>query len=240
MASVARGSKLVVRSGERCVPMRSLRSVDISGTGWAIPVLADLNSLLAAGLPGAPGQRVVLDLTTDAGPVQVDVEIVATDGDLMLRAPRKQASRPVRAAALTDQRRENVRGPVRLEFRGTVMSRAGARVGLRGPVSRREKGALAAMGPGEGARAHLVGATTSISAGGVCVDLDESVPVEAGDSLYGEITLANGDLVPALMIVLEQTGKGFRAEFTDISPIDSERLVRLVFHRERGELANRS
>jgi hypothetical protein len=238
MASVAWGSKLVVHSGEVTIPMRSLRSVDISGRGWAIPVLADLGGLQAAGFPQQGGQRAVVDLTTDAGQMQVDVEIVATEGDLMLRPPRKQA---IRAAALTDQRRQNVRGPLSLEFRGTVMSKAGARQGLRPSVSRRprQQGYLAAMGPGEGAQAHLVGSTTSISAGGICVDLEESVPVAAGDSLYGEMTLPNGDLVPALMLVLEETTKGFRAEFTDISPIDAERLVRLVFHRERGELAQR-
>ncbi len=54
MASVAWGSKLVVRSGDLRVPMRSLRSVDISGSGWAIPVIADVSRLLAAGLPGKP------------------------------------------------------------------------------------------------------------------------------------------------------------------------------------------
>ncbi len=234
MASVAWGSKLVVRSGDLRVPMRSLRSVDISGSGWAIPVIADVSRLLAAGLPGKPGHRVVVDLTTESGPVQVDVEIVATEGDLMIRPPRSRPSRPLQPAALTDQRRENVRGPVRLEFRGATMSRV--------PVirtGRRTPGDLAAMGPGTGAQADLVGATTSISAGGLCVDLDEGASPVIGVPLYGEITLPGGDLVPALLVVVEQTAGGFRAEFSDISRIDTERLVRLVFNRERGELSRR-
>lgn len=105
--------------------------------------------------------------------------------------------------------------------------------------ARVQRGLLAASGPGPDAQAELVGVTTSISAGGVCVDLSQAVPFAVGGTLYGEITLPNGDLVPTLMIVLEETRDGFRAEFTDISPIDTERLVRLVFHRERAELAER-
>jgi hypothetical protein len=199
-----------------------------------IPVLADVSSLLAAGLPGKPGHQVVVDLTTEAGPVQVDVEIVATEGDLMLRPPRRRPSRALHPAALTDQRRENVRGPVRLEFRGATMKRL--------PVIRTGRptpGTRAAMGPGDGAQADLVGFTTSVSAGGVCVDLAEGAIPAAGAPVYGEITLPGGDLVPALLIVVEQAGEGFRAEFADISRIDTERLVRLVFHRERGDLAHR-
>jgi hypothetical protein len=237
MASVAWGSKLVVRSGDLRIPMRSLRSVDISGSGWAIPVLADVSSLLAAGLPGKPGQKVVVDLTTESGTLQVDVEIVATEGDLMLRPPRRSPSRALRPAALTDQRRENVRGPVRLEFRGATMSEVPVirMSGTRRPTP----GTRAAMGPGDGAQADLVGSTTSISAGGVCVALEEGGTPAVGAAVYGEITLPGGDLVPTLLIVVEQTGEGFRAEFTDISRIDTERLVRLVFHRERGDLARR-
>lgn len=234
MASVAWGSRLVVRSGDVRIPMRSLRNVEISGSGWAIPVLADVTRLLAAGLPGKPGQKVVADLTTETGPLQVDVEIVATEGDLMLRSPR---ARPARAAhpGLAGQRRENVRGQVRLEFRGATMS---AMPRLR--TGRHAPGTLAAMGPGDGALADLVGFTTSVSAGGVGVDLDEGVVPAVGSVVYGEITLPGGDLAPALLIVLEHTGTGFRAEFTDISRIDTERLVRLVFHRERTGLIRKS
>lgn len=237
MASVAWGSKLVVRCGDLSVVMRSLRSADLGTPGWAIPVMADVDRLVAAGL--TEGRAVTLEVTTDQGPSRLDVEIVVTEGDLMLRAPRRQPARPVRAAALTDQRRENVRGAVGLEFRGTLMGHAGT--SLRPSVSRqsRQKGLLAAMGPGEGAQAHLVGVTTSISAGGVCVELEQEVPLAPGDSVYGELTLPGGDLVPAILLVLQKTADGFRGEFTDISPLDTERLVRLVFHRDRGELAGR-
>ncbi|GAB3267570.1 PilZ domain-containing protein [Kineosporia babensis] len=233
MRSIARGSRLVAGSGEVTVTMRSLRTVELSGTGWAIPVIADLAALQASGLSG---RTVAVDVSTEAGPVQLEVEIVATSGDFMLRAPQVRPSQAIHPAALSGQRRENVRGPVRLEFRGAVLdARAATPRGRR----RHGPGYLAAMGPGEGAQADLVGATTSVSAGGVCVDLEYTVPLAENMPLYGEMTLPNGDLVPALMVVREQTPKGFRAEFTDISPIDSERLVRLVFQRERSELAGR-
>ncbi|MBT0772457.1 PilZ domain-containing protein [Kineosporia sp. J2-2] len=234
--SVARGSKLVVRAGDVTVPMRSLRSVDISGTGWAIPVMADLDSLARL-----PDSDCVLDLTTDGGPVRVDVEVVAADGDLVLRSPRARPSGPIHPASLTDQRRENVRGPLRLGFRGTAMAMAATSGhGRRQPRRRTlQPGLLAARGPGADAHADLVGGTTSISAGGVQVELEDPAELAAGATVYGEITLPDGDLVPALMLVVEQTRNGFRAEFTDISPLDTERLVRLVFNRERSGLAGR-
>ncbi|GLY18468.1 PilZ domain-containing protein [Kineosporia rhizophila] len=232
MASVAAGSRLVVRSGEVGVTLRVLRGVDVGRAGWAVPVLADLEhlkSLVDAGL------RVVVEIPAEDGPLRVEAELVVTEADLTLRAPRARPTRAIRAAALTDQRRENVRGPVQLEFRGTLMQRPPTTPRGR----RRSPGYLAALGPGDGAQADLVGTTTSVSAGGVCVDLEQGRPLAEGLTLYGEITLPNGDLVPALLLVVEQTPQGFRAEFTDISPIDSERLVRLVFDRERSGLAKR-
>ncbi|GLY31613.1 PilZ domain-containing protein [Kineosporia sp. NBRC 101731] len=241
MASIAWGSKLVVRAGDVEVSMRSLRTVDLTGSGWAIPVMADLQSLQDAGLPDPASGPLTVDLTTDSGPIRMDVEIVATAGDLMLRSAKTRPSEALRPASLTDQRRENVRGPVNLEFRGTLMGRPDQTGVRRGPPTRRplQPGSLAAMGPGPEAMATLIGVTTSISAGGLCADLEESAPITPGVQIYGEVTLPGGDLVPVLMIVLEETRKGFRAEFTDISPIDRERLVRLVFNRERTERANR-
>ena len=238
MASVATGSRLVVHAGEVGVTLRVLRGVDVGRAGWTVPVMADLEhlkSLVDAGGPGAHTHRVVVEIPSEDGPLRMDAEIVVTEADLTLRAPRARPTRAIRAAALTDQRRENVRGLVKLEFRGTLMQRPPSTPRGR----RRSPGHLAALGPGDGAQAELVGSTTSVSAGGVCVDLGQGRPLAEGLTLYGEITLPNGDLVPALLLVVEQTPQGFRAEFSDISPIDSERLVRLVFDRERGGLAKR-
>lgn len=234
MVTIERGARLTVRSGDVALRLRALRRVDVARSGWAVPVIADAQQLQTAGLPEAA----VVELKTETGAVEVEVEMVHTAGDLMLRSRSRQASRAIRAAALSDQRRQDVRGPVRLEFRGMVLATSPvAATGSR----RRTPGLLAAAGPGEGAVADLVGATTSISAGGVRVQLEPDVPVPSvGDPLYGEITLPVGDIVPALLTVVEVTESGFRAGFVDISPLDSERLVRLVFHRERSDLRTRS
>ena len=39
--------------------------------------------------------------------------------------------------------------------------------------------------------------------------------------------------------MLDHEGSTLRARFLDISPLDRERLVRLVFTRQRAELAER-
>lgn len=234
MASIEQGSRLVVRAGDVAVTVRALRGVDLTRNSWAIPVIADLDRLQAAGLPGAPA---VVDLTSSAGTIETEVEMVCTAGDLMLRSKPRKPSRSIRPAALADQRRQDVRGPVQLEFRGTVLDQDPVRpAGSR----RRTPGLIAAAGPGQDTVADLAGVTVSVSAGGVRVRLEEDFDIPcAGAAIYGEITLPAGDLVPAMMTVREATADGFRAGFSDISPLDSERLVRLVFHRERIDLRER-
>jgi hypothetical protein len=85
----------------------------------------------------------------------------------------------------------------------------------------------------------LQGVTATGSGGGLSVDLRAAAGLVPGARIYVEIGMPGGDLAPAVMTVLEHDGPRVRAEFVDISQLDRERLVRLVFTRQRAELAER-
>jgi hypothetical protein len=70
-------------------------------------------------------------------------------------------------------------------------------------------------------------------------DLRANVGLVPGARIYLELGLPGGDLALAVMSVIDQRGPRVRASFVDISPLDRERLVRLVFKRQRAELADR-
>jgi hypothetical protein len=223
MTTVAAGSRLLVQGAEASVVLRSLRAAELEG-GWSVAVLGDVAALQAAGLTG---RTAVVEFPTENGPVHLDAEVVQADGHFLLRAPG------LRAAAIVEQRRENVRALVRLPLRGTVL--AAASTATTSTTTRSQAGEdLAEAGPG----VVLAGTTESVSGGGISLDL-QGADVAAGSTIYIEIGMPGGDLAPAVLTVLDHDGATLRAQFVDISPLDRERLVRLVFTRQRAELAER-
>jgi hypothetical protein len=219
MTTVAAGSRLLVRGGSAPVVLRALGPVQLAGE-WSVTVLGDLAGLQAAGLTG---RTAVVEFPTDQGPVQLDAELVHAGGTFQLRAPG------LRAAALVEQRRENVRALVQLPLRGSVLAR--------GSTATRSQAEheLADAGPGM----VLAGTTETVSGGGISLELADGDEVLAGSTIYIELGMPGGDLAPAVLSVLDHDGATLRARFVDISPLDRERLVRLVFTRQRADLAER-
>jgi len=223
MTSVAAGSKLVVQGLRMPLILRSLRVVDLE-TGWSVPVLGDVAAMQAAGLGTGTA---MIEFPTELGPVSLIAELVEAEGIFMLRSPG------LRTAALLEQRRENVRGVVQLPLRGTLLSSLAA--GTRSQAVAEQFGS-------DDVAVDLHGVTQTVSGGGISADLAGLAGLAgfvAGSKIYVEIGLPGGDLAPAVMTVLEHDGDTVRAEFLDISPLDRERLVRLVFARQRVELAER-
>jgi hypothetical protein len=216
MASVAAGSRLLVHGAQVPLVLRSLRVVDLDG-GWSVPVLGDLAALQAAGLSSG---TTPVEFPTEHGVLRLDAELVQSDGGFLLRAPG------LRTAAMIEQRRENVRGVVELPVRGTVLGTGSSRT-------------HSSPGPDEGADVDLEGVTRTVSGGGISAEVQVTGQFGPGTRIYVELRLPSGELAPAVMTVLEQAGSTVRASFVDISPLDQERLVRLVFTRQRAELADR-
>jgi hypothetical protein len=221
MASVAAGSKLLVHGDRSPLTLRSLRVVELDG-GWSVPVLGDVAALQAAGLTTGTA---VVEFPTDQGPVRLHAELVQADGRFVLRAAG------LRVAALVEQRRENVRGVVQLPLRGSVLVTAS--------TSTRSQARSGAGDEEDGVRVDLEGITETVSGGGISAELTGASGVDPGAKIYVELAMPGGDLAPAVMTVLEHDGPLVRASFVDISPLDRERLVRLVFARQRVELAER-
>jgi hypothetical protein len=217
MASVAAGSKLRVQGSRSTLVLRSLRAVELDG-GWCVPVLGDVAALLSAGITT---RVAIVEFPTESGFVRLDAELVRNDDAFVLRAPG------LRTAAIVEQRRENVRGLIRLPLRGTVLATASTRA----EVGSEEDD--------EPAGPDLAGTTESVSAGGFSADLERAPWVSAGSKIYVELGMPGGDLAPAVLSVIERDGTRVRARFIDISPRDRERLVRMVFARQRAELAER-
>jgi hypothetical protein len=222
MTTVTAGSRLVIHGPESTLTLRTLRTIELVGD-WYVPVMADLELLQAAGVTDATSE---VDFPTDQGRLRLDAELLQTDEALVLRAPG------LRTAAMIEQRRENVRGLVRLPLRGKVLVSSGA--------ASRSQGAQEAQ---ESDRPEigvdLAGTTSSVSGGGISAELTMADWVDAGSKIYVEIEMPGGDLAPAVMTVLHHEGQLVRARFVDISALDRERLVRLVFARQRAELAER-
>jgi hypothetical protein len=219
MTSVASGSRLLIHGAEAVV-LRTLRPVQLEG-GWSVAVLGDVAALLAAEL--APGP-VVAEFSTDHGPLRLDAEIVQGEGSFLLRAPG------LRTAAMVEQRREDVRALVRLPLRGTVLSAVATRSQATEDIDARSA---------ETAGVMLAGTTETVSGGGISVELPDQPGVTPGMTIYVELVMPGGDLAPAVLTVIDHDGPTVRARFVDISPLDRERLVRLVFTRQRADLAER-
>lgn len=223
MAATKVGTRIVVKGRSGRLMLRALRAIELEG-GWAVPVMADLAALASAGIQAGD---VEIDVLTDRGSVCLDAELVHSDGMFLVRAPG------LRTASITEQRRENVRAAVSMPVRGTILT---ARRGPGEQVSRHD-------GP-TGPRHVLEGTTRTVSATGMSVVFG-ALPAGAqeGTRLYLEFTMPGGDVAPAVATVVQRQpvsgGVLARVRFLDISPLDSERLVRIVFARQRAELAER-
>jgi PilZ domain-containing protein len=222
MISVTAGSRLLVHGTACAVVVRALRAADLEG-GWSVAVLGDAAALQAAGLTG---RTAVVEFPTDHGPVRLDAEIVHADGSFLLRAPG------LRTAAVVEQRREDVRALVRLPLRGTVLAAASAatRSQATDDIDARPDGVVGVV---------LAGSTQTVSGGGVSLELQDTPGIAAGTTIYLELGMPGGDVAPAVLTVIDHDGPTVRARFVDISPLDRERLVRLVFTRQRADLAER-
>jgi hypothetical protein len=226
MVTIASGCRLVLRTPEGPVAARTLAEADLSGS-WCVPVLVDADVLAARAMPESPRSERhpaisgVAEFSTDAGLLRRDADLVPGQGSLILR----RAS--LRVAALSEQRREHVRGPLSLPVRGALLSTPAIH-------GRRE----AARREGE---PMLTGETTDVSAGGLGVRLSGlPASLTTGDRVYLELQLPNGELAPAVAMVLERDGDLLRTELVDVSALDRERLVRLVFALQRKHLARRT
>jgi hypothetical protein len=151
-----------------------------------------------------------VEIATASGLVTAPGRVVQDGaGGLVLRLSR---------AREVTQRREAVRGEVELSLRVAV--RDGDLTG-RGRVVR--------------------GRTVNVSAGGLLARLDVNPAglVDIGMLLPAEMTLPSGERVAAVLEVVELRGWWIRTAFVEIDPRARERLVRLVFTRERAALAQR-
>jgi subtilisin family serine protease len=155
----------------------------------------------------------VVEMATDTGLFSAAAHLRVTEGVLELLPGSS------RAPALL-QRRGDVRGRLGLPLR-----------------------AIAADGAAERALGDAIveGVTVDVSVGGIGVDVHpRSVITRRGSRLYVELTLPDGDLVPAVVSVVRLADRRLHARFVDVAPADAERLARLVFSAERAELAARA
>lgn len=211
MTSVPVGSRVLLRSSTGSATLRVLHEAVLDAE-WSIPVIG-LASALQHG-------AATFELVTDGGPLTVEGYLHLTRSGLTLRPgprPAEADSAPEPVPAL-QQRREYVRAAVRLPLRGAAVD----------AVSRNAV-----------AEAVLTGSTVSVSAGGVCAELRSASTIPTAARLYLELELPGGQLAPTVVSVVEGSAGWLRAQFVDIAPIDRERLVRLVFARQREELAQR-
>jgi hypothetical protein len=155
----------------------------------------------------------VVEIVTETGLFSGPAHLRVTDDVLELRPGSTDAP------ALL-QRRDDVRGRVSLPLRAAAADGAAER----------------AIGD-----TILEGVTLDVSAGGVSVDIHpRSVVTPRGSRLYLELTLPDGDLVPAVVSVVQLKDRRLHARFVDIAPADAERLARLVFLTQRQDLRARA
>ena len=112
MTTIARGSRLVLRTGSGPVPLRTLAEVRLVGR-WAVPVLAPHRAL-------GDGDG-VLEAATPAGALSLAAHLRLRDGVLEL-CPGSTDAPALR------QRRQDVRGRLSLPLRATAADAAAQRV----------------------------------------------------------------------------------------------------------------
>ncbi|MFN8081671.1 MAG: PilZ domain-containing protein [Kineosporiaceae bacterium] len=110
MATVDRGTRVVLRAAHRTVPLRTLAPVTLEGS-WSVPVMTEA-------LRGAV--RGMLEVQTPMGLMSSEAEVVGTEAGMVLRAVRDAGVQQV-------QRRSHVRVAVDLALRAAAL--AGGRAG---------------------------------------------------------------------------------------------------------------
>jgi len=154
-----------------------------------------------------------VEIVTASGLVTAPARVVQdAGGGLALR---------LATAREVTQRREAVRGDVELSLR----------------VALQPHDPIGSTAPGRVVR----GRTVNVSAGGLLAVLDANPggAVQVGMRLPAEMTLPSGERVTAVLEVVELRGWWVRTAFAEIDPRVREKLVRLVFNRERASLAQR-
>jgi len=155
----------------------------------------------------------VVEITTATGLFSAPAHLRTEDGILELAPGSSQVP------ALL-QRRDDVRGRLGLPLR-----------------------AVAADGAAERALGDTIleGVTIDVSAGGISVDIHpRSAPTPRGSRLYVELTLPGGEIVPAVVGVVQLSDRQLHTRFVDVAPADVERLARLVFRAQREDLEARA
>jgi len=214
-----------VASGRR-ISLRALASADAATR--QVPVLASSEALDLG--------RGHVEIAAASGLLTAPASVVRDGRDGL--AVRFESVRRV------TQRREAVRGDVELGLLvavrhdyleavdgGAAPARGRAGAGLR---------AVAGTGPRAVGRV-LRGRTVNVSAGGLLAVMQANPEglLRVGMRLPAEMTLPSGEQVSAVLEVIELRGWWVRTAFAEIDPRAREKLVRLVFTRERAALAQR-
>jgi hypothetical protein len=165
--------------------------------------------------------------------------------DIPVMAPAELVDQPAgvveiaTSAGLVTVPAQVVRTPEAVVLRlGAVLHREQRREAVRGDVA---LDVLIAVPDGSGAHRRVVrGRTVNVSAGGLMVELASSGEgVDAPSVLDAEITLSEDVHVPAVLNVVAVQGRGLRTAFVRIDAGAQQELVKLVFARERAQLAAR-
>jgi hypothetical protein len=260
---VVAGSTMVFVAAGRRIPLRALASADADT--HQVPVLASSEALnlgsghveiaAVSGLLTAPAS--VIRDGQDGFAVrfqsarQVTQRREAVRGELelsLLVAVRDDDDAPV-AGTVPPRGRLRAVGSSRPVGTGAAAPRAaGPRAaGPRnaGPRAVGTPPAASSAGTDQGrprpAGRVLRGRTVNVSAGGLLAVLHANPDglLRVGMRLPAEMTLPSGDQVSAVLQVVELRGWWVRTAFIDIDPRSREKLVRLVFSRERAALAQR-
>jgi hypothetical protein len=211
MVAVSAGDRVVLQTGNATLALRVLRPAELVGA-WRLHVLAPVGR--AGRVSG------VLEVAGPAGgTVRLPARLALADEGLVLEAGRLGEPTGTLADPEQGQRRQDVRGELHLPVRVAALDGRGEQA-LQGRV--------------------LAGHTLDVSAGGARLDLPglRTAP-STGARLYVELTLPGDTLAPAVVEVVSADAGELQARFTDVAPVDRERLARLVFEAERRLLAER-
>jgi hypothetical protein len=260
---VVAGSTMVFVAAGRRIPLRALASAD-SAT-CQVPVLASSEALdlgpghveiaAVSGLLTAPasvvrdGQDGLAVRFDSARRVTQRREAVRGDVELSLLVAVRDGDGPDRGADEADRGRDAGGRGARVPgagARGAEVRGAGGR-GPRGPGAGSRGGLTPLRGAASESAADrpvgrvLRGRTVNVSAGGLLAVLHANPEgaLRVGMRLPAEMTLPSGEQVSAVLQVVELRGWWVRTAFAQIDPRAREKLVRLVFSRERAALAQR-
>lgn len=219
------GAAMTLKAGGRRVRLRALTETHVGDADdgvWQIPVMASGDDL-ADGLNGT------VEIATAQGLVLAEAQVVRGPSGCLL-----QGEHTLRRL----QRRSEVRQPVELPLSLAVPTRA--------PVFKdteldHDVTVSETVRPERGPVQIVTGSTLNVSAGGIMARLDRHVPdLELfRRDVYLELTLPDGEVVPARMRIIELTHSTLRGPFLAISTRGRERLARLVFAEERAALVER-